>query len=153
MAQSGKHLTLGFSSGHGLMVREFEPHIGLCADTAKPAWYSTSPSLSAPSHSCSISISLKINKLKIKGQTRTIVFWLFTVISPNIMTSHTCSLLSLIVLHSFDGALAGWFLFGISHTVAVREVLWAGVFPSHDWAQRSKMASSLTWLVPQLSYP
>ena len=29
VAQSVKHLTLGFSSGHDLMVGGFEPHIGL----------------------------------------------------------------------------------------------------------------------------
>ena len=37
MAQSVKHLTLDFSSGHGLMFLEFEPHIGLCADSAEAA--------------------------------------------------------------------------------------------------------------------
>ena len=44
MAQLVKHLTLGFSSGGDLVVREFEPHIGLCADSAEPAWDSLSPS-------------------------------------------------------------------------------------------------------------
>ena len=38
MAQSVKHLTLDFDSGHDLTVRGFEPHIGLCADSAEPAW-------------------------------------------------------------------------------------------------------------------
>ena len=38
MAQLVKCLTLDFSSGHDLMVHEFEPHIGLCADRAEPAW-------------------------------------------------------------------------------------------------------------------
>ena len=42
MAQSVKHLTLGFHSGHYLMVREFEQH----ADSVKPAWDSLSLSLS-----------------------------------------------------------------------------------------------------------
>ena len=33
VVQSVKHPTLGFSSGHDLTVREFEPSIRLCADT------------------------------------------------------------------------------------------------------------------------
>ena len=48
MAQSVEHLALGFSSGHDLTVREFEPHIGLFADSVEPALDSLSPSLSAP---------------------------------------------------------------------------------------------------------
>ena len=36
-AQSLKHLTLGFSSGHDLMVRMFKPHIGLCAEGMETA--------------------------------------------------------------------------------------------------------------------
>ena len=32
MTQLVKHLSLGFGSGHGLMVREFEPHVGLCIE-------------------------------------------------------------------------------------------------------------------------
>ena len=55
MAQSVKHLTLGFRSGHDLMVHEFEPHIELCTGSVEPAWDSLSLSLS---------LSLKINKLK-----------------------------------------------------------------------------------------
>ena len=35
MAQSVKCLTLGFGSGHGLMVHEFGPYIRLCADSAR----------------------------------------------------------------------------------------------------------------------
>ena len=42
MAQSVKHPTPDFGSGHDLTVREFEPHIGLCADSAEPAWDSLS---------------------------------------------------------------------------------------------------------------
>ena len=38
--------TLGFGSGHDLVVCGFKPHIGLCADGAEPAWDSLS--LSAP---------------------------------------------------------------------------------------------------------
>ena len=63
VAQSVKHPSLDLSSGHDLMVREFEPRIRLCADSAEPAWDSLTPSLSAPSpHALSLSVSLKINK-------------------------------------------------------------------------------------------
>ena len=48
MAQSVKHPTLGFSSGHDLWVHELEPSVGLCADSVEPTWDSLSPSLSAP---------------------------------------------------------------------------------------------------------
>ena len=37
-----KHLTLDFGSGHDQMVGEFQPGIGLCADSAEPAWDSLS---------------------------------------------------------------------------------------------------------------
>ena len=45
-----KHRTLGFGSGHDLAVREIEPCIRLCADSAEPAWdiLSLSLSLSLP---------------------------------------------------------------------------------------------------------
>ena len=42
-----KHPILDFSSGHDLTVSEFEPHVGLCADSVEPAW-DLSPSLPAP---------------------------------------------------------------------------------------------------------
>ena len=45
VGQSVKHPTLDFSSGHSLMVLEFEPHISLCVDSMEPAWVSLSPSL------------------------------------------------------------------------------------------------------------
>ena len=64
VAQSVKHLTLDFGSGHDLTVHEFEPHI--YADSAKPAWDSLSlPLCPSPAHSFarSLSLSLKINKL------------------------------------------------------------------------------------------
>ena len=48
MAQSVKHPTLVFGSGHDLTVREFEPRIGLLADSVGRAWDSLSPPLSAP---------------------------------------------------------------------------------------------------------
>ena len=37
MAQSVEQPTLGFSSGQVLTVCEFEPHIGLCVDSAESA--------------------------------------------------------------------------------------------------------------------
>ena len=36
MAQSVKHPTLAFRSGHDLMVRGIKPHIRLCADSSEP---------------------------------------------------------------------------------------------------------------------
>ena len=60
MTQSVKHLTLDFSSGHDITVHEFEPHIGLCADSAEPAWDPLSPSLSA-------SPLLSLSKIKNKN--------------------------------------------------------------------------------------
>ena len=47
MAQSVECPTLDLSSGHDLSVCEFEPCVGLYADTTEPAWDSVSPSLSA----------------------------------------------------------------------------------------------------------
>ena len=52
MAQSVKHLSLDFSAGHDLMVREFEPHIGLTAVSTEPAWDPLSSHLS-----CGLSFS------------------------------------------------------------------------------------------------
>ena len=65
-AQSVKHLTLDFGSGHELTVGETEPHIRLQANSTEPARDSLSPSLSAPpqlaqSLNLSLSVSLKIN--------------------------------------------------------------------------------------------
>ena len=45
VAQSLKHLTLGFSSGHDLTVYEFKPRIGLCTESAEHAWDTLSLSL------------------------------------------------------------------------------------------------------------
>ena len=39
-------LTLDFGSGHDVMVRGIEPHVGLCTDSVEPAWDSLSLSLS-----------------------------------------------------------------------------------------------------------
>ena len=62
MAQSVRHLTLDFGSYHDLMVREFEPRVGLCADSLdSPSSDSLSPSLSAPPL-LMLSLSFKINK-------------------------------------------------------------------------------------------
>ena len=38
VAHSVKCLTLDFGLGHDLMVYESKPCIGLCADSAEPAW-------------------------------------------------------------------------------------------------------------------
>ena len=60
LARSVKCPTLGFSSSHDLTVREFEPHIGLRADSVEPA----GGSLSLPvSRSLSVPLSKQINKL------------------------------------------------------------------------------------------
>ena len=58
MAQSVKSLTLDAGSGHDLRVHGIKPCVRLCADSAKPAWDSLSPSLSLPlaySHTLSLS--------------------------------------------------------------------------------------------------
>ena len=47
VAQSVKHLTSDFGSGHDLTIRGIELHVGLCTDSVEPAWDSLSPSLSA----------------------------------------------------------------------------------------------------------
>ena len=48
MAQSVKHLSLDFGSGHDLMVHKIEPCLRLCSDGVETAWNSLSPSPSAP---------------------------------------------------------------------------------------------------------
>ena len=58
VTQSVKGPTLDFSSGHDLVVCEIKPCIGLCTDSAKPAWDSLSPFLSLLlPHFCMSSIS------------------------------------------------------------------------------------------------
>ena len=64
MAPSVKRPTLDFRSGHDLMVHEFEPHVGLCADTLERAWDSLSLCPSSACFLSSLSLCLKINKLK-----------------------------------------------------------------------------------------
>ena len=55
MAQLGKCPSLDFDSGPDLTVCQFEPYIGLCADTMEPAWdFSLPLSLS---HVCARSLS------------------------------------------------------------------------------------------------
>ena len=59
VAQTAKRLTLGFSSGRDLAVREFEPHTGLRTDSAETAWDSLS--LSAPPP---LALSVSLSKIK-----------------------------------------------------------------------------------------
>ena len=62
MAQSVEHPTLGFSSGHDLMVYEFGTLVRLGTDSTEPAWDSLSLSLCPiPVHA--LSHSKYINKL------------------------------------------------------------------------------------------
>ena len=56
VAQSVEPLTLDFGSGHALLVPEFEPCIGFCADSIEPASDSPTPSL-CPSPARSLSLS------------------------------------------------------------------------------------------------
>ena len=62
MAQSVKSTTLDSSSGHDLMVCEFEPCNGLCADCTEPAWDSPSSSSLCSSPTGAHALALKINK-------------------------------------------------------------------------------------------
>ena len=64
MAPSVGWPTLGFGSGHELVVPEFEPHIDLHADSVEPAWDSLSLPVSLPfllSFSFSLSLSLSLS--------------------------------------------------------------------------------------------
>ena len=45
VAQSFKHPSFGFGSGHDLTVLEIEPHVGLCAGIVGSAWDSLCLSL------------------------------------------------------------------------------------------------------------
>ena len=63
--QPVKHLTLDLGSDHDLMVHEFKPLIGLCADGTEPAWDSVSPSL-CPAPTCVHYLSLSQKKKKLK---------------------------------------------------------------------------------------
>ena len=70
VAQSVKCLTLGLGSGHDLMVRGFESHFGLCANSAEPAWdflslsLSLSPLCPSHAHSLFLKINTKLNLMK-----------------------------------------------------------------------------------------
>ena len=60
MLQSVKPLTLDLSSGHNLMVREIEPHVGLCTEAGSLFGILSLPlSLPLPCSSV-LSLSLKI---------------------------------------------------------------------------------------------
>ena len=64
MAPLVMRLTLDFSAGRDLAVREIEPRVRLCVDGTEPAWDSLSSPLSAPTAltpvlSLSLSLSLK----------------------------------------------------------------------------------------------
>ena len=56
-----KHPTLDLGSGRDLTVPGFEPRVGLCIDSAEPAWDSLSVSLCL-SLSLSLSLSVCQNK-------------------------------------------------------------------------------------------
>ena len=62
VAQSVDHPTLGFGSGHDLMVFEFEPHIRLRMGGVEPAWDSLSPPL--PLSLCLSQKQINLKKLK-----------------------------------------------------------------------------------------
>ena len=62
VAQLVKLPTLDFGSGHDLTVHEFEPRIGLCADSVETAWDSLSPHCLYPSPARTLSLSLSLNK-------------------------------------------------------------------------------------------
>ena len=64
MAQLVKLSTLGFGSGHDLIVHEFNPCICLSAGSTEPAWHALSPS-HCPFPACILSLS-KTNELKKK---------------------------------------------------------------------------------------
>ena len=60
VAPLGKHLTLDFGSGHDLSVLGIEPSVGLCADSAEPAWDSLSPLCPSPlTHTLSLKLTNK----------------------------------------------------------------------------------------------
>ena len=62
MAQAVKRPTLALGSGHNLMVLEFEPRAGLCADSVESAWDSLTLCPAPPLLMLSPFLSLKINK-------------------------------------------------------------------------------------------
>ena len=71
VAQSDKHQTPDFDSGHDLVAHEIKPRVGLCTDSAEPAWDSLSLTLlclctSSLSHSLALSLSNENFKKEIK---------------------------------------------------------------------------------------
>ena len=68
VAQSVKHPTLDFGSGYDLMVREFEPHLELCADSVDPAWDSLSLSAPLPL-TCSLCLSKQFFFFNVKNRS------------------------------------------------------------------------------------
>ena len=70
MAQLVKRQTLALGLDHDLTVCEFEPHVGLCADSVELASDSLFPSLSplslSTAHSVSLSPSLHQKQIHIK---------------------------------------------------------------------------------------
>ena len=75
-----------FSSGPDLTVREFEPHVGLCADSSEPgACFGFCVSLSfcpSPAHALSFSVS-KINKIMARA-----VYSGFTLRQTKVLAPH-----------------------------------------------------------------
>ena len=68
MAQSVKHPTPDFGSGHDLTVPEIEPRLGLHTNSAKPAWDCLSLPLSAlPPLAHARALSLSLSKINIKN--------------------------------------------------------------------------------------
>ena len=61
-AESVKHPTPDFGSGHDLTVHGIEDCVSLCADSVEPGWDSLSPSLPAPPGLMLITLSLFQNK-------------------------------------------------------------------------------------------
>ena len=102
VAPSVKHPTLGFGSGHDLMVHEFDPHVGLHADTMEPAWNSLSLSLSLllsapPLLSHSLSLKINENSLKKIKSKRNLAFSLSRISNLEwtligLIGRHICSL-------------------------------------------------------------
>ena len=62
MAQSVERPALDLGPGHDLLVHEFEPRAGLCADSGEPVRDPLSPLSLALT--CSLSVSQKQTKLK-----------------------------------------------------------------------------------------
>ena len=84
MAQSVKHLTLGFSSGIDLMVRGIEPHVRLSVLTGGNLLWILSPSFSAPPplmNALSQNKKINLNEQKKKidsylGNSQTLTYYL-----------------------------------------------------------------------------